>query len=118
MKDVISHIIGWDIYFTNVIKFLEQGKQVPHWGNINEHNRKSVLGRKRLSWEKIYKQFIKASQVFTDKYKSIPDELQEELIWKDKSYTTLKLLQVNIHHYETHLKAIGEVLKKSISDGV
>lgn len=113
LKDVIAHFSGWDKYFTDSLKFLKEGKEIPKWGTINEFNEKSVQLRKTHDWKKIYQEFVKAGQNFIEEYKDIPKELQNKLLWPNKKYTPLKFLKINIDHYENaQLQNIKKLLIK------
>lgn len=100
LKDVIAHFVGWDVEFTNALKSLIKGEKYTYWGKIYEFNDKVVKSSKGKTWDQVLTEFEKSGKDFIDTYNSIPDELMEVKIWKDKIYTPKRILEINIHHYE------------------
>ena len=41
LKDVVSHIIGWDEFFVEILRSLRSKNRVPHWGTMKKFNEKS-----------------------------------------------------------------------------
>ncbi len=62
LKDIIAHLTGWANYQISVIKDLKEGKVPKEPGNIDGFNKKSTETRANLSWDKIYSEFVEASQ--------------------------------------------------------
>lgn len=113
LKDVVAHFAAWDIFFTNCLKLLKAEKEIPYWGSINEFNKEEVERRKDWSWDKVYSEFSKSGDDFIQEYKNLPTNLINQPLWKGKTYTPLKLLNVNIHHYQkAQLVEIKKLLNK------
>ncbi len=113
LKDVLSHFAGWDKFFTEILRLLKEGQDIPHWGNINKFNEKSVGRRKDWSWDEVYDEFVSAGEQFIKEYSDLPEELANSLFWGGKGYTPIKILKVNVHHYEkTQLLEMKKLLRK------
>jgi len=113
LKDIIAHFSAWNWFFTNCFNLLQTGKDIPYWGNINEFNKVEVEKRKNWSWEKTYAELIESGEAFIQAYTALPNKLLDKPFWKGKKYTPLKLLHINIHHYQkAQLVEINRLMKK------
>lgn len=107
LKDVVAHISGWDIAIIDLLKSLKKGK-TPCWiEGVHKFNKRSVEKRKRWSWPKVYKEFVKLGKEIIEGYESVPEELWEKRIWEKRSFTPRKFLEIDIKHYrDDHLPQI------------
>lgn len=113
VKDVIAHFVGWDVEFTNALNALSKGQKYVYWGKMYEFNDKIVKASIDKTWNQICTEFERSGKDFIYIYKSIPDELMDVKIWKDKIYTPKRILEINIHHYEkAQLVQIKKLLAK------
>ncbi len=113
LKEVVAHFTGWDRYFTQAVKLLKQKKTMPFWESVRDFNENSVKRAVRVDWKKIYQEFVKVGDKFIEEYQKIPSELANRLFWKNKKYTPLDFLKINIGHYKNNqTKEIFKLLKK------
>lgn len=113
LKDVIAHFAAWNIFFTDILKKLKGDEPAPYWGNINEFNHTQVNIKRDWSWNKTYNELVKSGEQFIEEYSNTPTSLQNALFWKGKTYTPVKILKVNIHHYQkAQLQEIKKLLKE------
>jgi len=114
LKDMIVHFSGWASY---QIKTLEQFKdsiepKIPQ--NLKTSiNKDLIQERAFLSWDKVYNDFLRTSQLLINKYEGLPKELWEKKIWNGKETTPKEFIQIEINHYKnTHGPQIKTILKK------
>jgi len=113
LKDVISHYSAWDIFFTNCIKALKKEKETPYWRNIDDFNNVEIEKRKKWTWDQAYHELLEAEESFIKEMENLPSDMFDKKIWKKKKYTPLKLLEINIHHYQkAQYQEINKLLKK------
>ena len=113
LQQVVEHFCGWDKYFTRVLTEFGQGEKPEFWNKINEFNEREINKRKGFSWDDTYQEFLQAGENFINVCKNINKNLINKAIWLDKKYTPLKLLQINIRHYQkAQLQEIKKLLRK------
>jgi hypothetical protein len=111
LKDILSHLSGWDKFTIQKINEFLNGK-IPRWEiSIDKFNDLNVTKNKNKPWNEIYDEFVKLSLQNIKSYKIIPTTKHDSLIWKDKKYTPKKFLMIDIDHYKNeHLSKILKVL--------
>ncbi len=114
LKDVVAHINGWDILTIDAIKTFKKGK-FPKWGTtVTEFNKTSVQKRKKWGWDKVFAEFKKLGVQIYKEYGSLPEELWDKKIYKNKSFTPRSFLKIDIHHYvKEHLPIILKISRKT-----
>ena len=113
LKDVVAHISAWDILTIEVIKAFKI-KKSPKWViSIPTFNKVSVSERKEWSWDKVLAEFEKLGIQIYKEYSSLPEELWDKKMYKNKSFTPRSFLKIDIHHYaKEHLPVILKISKK------
>ena len=112
LRDLIAHMSGWMVSATNNVKFLKRGKTPPWVESINEFNKENVERRKNWSWEKAYKELVKASGEFIKEYESLPEELWEKKYWSKRNFTPKRILEIEVKHWRnTHLPQIAKFVE-------
>jgi hypothetical protein len=113
IKDVIAHFIGWDREFTETLLSLKNGTNHTYWGKIYEFNEKTVTASKSKSWNELLNEFRESGSEFIESYVDYPTNLLNTKIWKDKIYTPVRILEINIHHYQkAQFVRINELLER------
>lgn len=114
LKDMMTHLDGWANYQLETLKQFKNGinLEIPH--NLKESiNESFVAERASWVWDRVYDEFLKASQDLINEYESLPERLWEKKIWNDKETTPKEFIQIEISHYEnTHEPQIQRVLKR------
>jgi hypothetical protein len=99
LKDVLAHIIGWDLYGIDCLQSLKDNKQ-PYWhSNIDEFNQEQILKRKNWTWQKLHQEFVSTGEKLIKEYETLPLELWNKRFWPDKRFTPRKFLEIDINHY-------------------
>lgn len=110
IKDMISHINGWDVHTLYVLTTFKLGK-IPQWGEETEaFNKKEVLKRKGWLWDRVYKEFLTLDEQLVQEYTSMPDTLWLKNIWPHRDFTPMKYLEIDIGHFRKH----GEQITKNL----
>lgn len=113
LKDVVAHFIGWDKEFTKILQDFLRGEKHEYWGKICEFNERVVFAAKNKSWQEILNEFKSSGSEFIESYSGYSKELLSTKIWRDKTYTPTKILEINTHHYQkAQLIEIKKLLKK------
>ena len=113
LKDVIAHFVGWDKEFTETLLDYSKGIKHEYWGKMYEFNDRVVNASKNKSWKTIYSGFVKSGSDFIDSYQKVPENHLDTKVWKDKIYTPIRILEINIHHYEkAQLSKIKKLVKE------
>jgi hypothetical protein len=113
LKDVVAHLTGWDQYFVDILISLQAGEEPPYWGNMDKFNEASVQKRRKKPWRAVYDEFVDAGDEFIRCYTQLPTELRDARFWKGRSYTPIRILEIDIHHYAvSHLKPIKKALAR------
>lgn len=111
LKDVLAHLTGWDRYFIDILDALQAGEEPPYWGNMSKFNEASVQKRRESSWEVVFDDFVATGEAFIHCYNQLPAEYREVRFWKGRSYTPVRMLEINIHHYgKSHLPQVKRKL--------
>ncbi|OGY39448.1 MAG: hypothetical protein A2391_01545 [Candidatus Brennerbacteria bacterium RIFOXYB1_FULL_41_13] len=113
LKDVVAHINGWDVLTIEAIKTFKKSR-FPKWGTtVAEFNKISVLKRKKWSWNKVFAEFKKLGVQIHKEYSSLPEELWNKKIYRNRSFTPKTFLKIDIHRYaKEHLPVILKTSKK------
>ena len=113
LKDVVAHFVGWDKEFTMTLHAFQKNEKHEYWGKIYELNEKVVTESKKSSWQKVFNEFKKSGKEFIESYTDFPEDLLNTKVWKDKIYTPIRILEINIHHYQkAQLIQITKLLNK------
>ncbi|MFX0145376.1 MAG: maleylpyruvate isomerase N-terminal domain-containing protein [Candidatus Hodarchaeota archaeon] len=110
LKDLIAHLTGWDRYFVDILDSLQAGEEPPYWGNMTRFNKTSVQKRSASSWEDNYDEFVATGEEFIRRYNQLPVEFRWNRFWRRRSYTPVRILEINIHHYGSHLSQVKRKL--------
>ena len=106
LQCVIAHLSAWDRYFAEMVKLLRAEAEIPYWGDIDKFNEMSVEKCKAWTWDRVYDEFVQAGQAFIDAYSHLEQALWETRFWPQGTVTPLQIVEINIHHYETHREKI------------
>jgi hypothetical protein len=119
IKGVLSHMAGWDSYFTMIVKRLRMGEDVPYWGdhpywgeNMEKRNEALVKERKGKTWGEVRDEFMKAGEDFLEEYSNLGGELWNRRFWGKRNPTPAWVLKHNVEHYEEHREEIGKKLRE------
>lgn len=112
LKDVVAHLTGWDRYFIDILDSLQAGEEPPYWGSMTKFNEASVQKRKETSWEVVLGEFVASGDEFIHRYNQLPAGYWDVRFWKGRSYTPVRILEVNIHHYGSHLPQVKRKLAR------
>jgi hypothetical protein len=110
IKEVVSHISAWDLYFASVLEALFNSKEIDYWGDINSFNTRAILTRRNKTLEELKSELKKAGDKFIKSYLSLNENLLAKKIWKDKKYTPNDLLKIELSHYTSQIKQISKRL--------
>jgi len=113
LKDVMAHVSGWDNATIDLLKKIKKGK-TPEWiGSVYGFNRRSVEKRKKWSWQKVYKEFVRVGREIVGAYESVPKELWEKRVWENRGFTPKKFIKIDIRHYRNeHLPQIMRFVRQ------
>ncbi len=113
IKCVLAHIVGWDTYFTMILRQLRLGKDVPYWGdnpiwgeNMEKRNRGLVKEREGRTWKEVREEFVRASGEFLEEYRHLAEKLWSRRFWVQRNPTPAWVVKHNIEHYKEHLEEI------------
>ena len=106
IKEVITHISAWDIYFTKLLISHVHGKPIDYWGSINDFNAQEVEKRKDMKLDQVINELKLASLKFINTYKQVPKAKLDQKIWPTRSFTPQSILKIQIHHYKSQTKQI------------
>ena len=111
LKQVIAHFAAWDKFFGEVLVGFRNNVCPNHWGNINRFNELNVEKREKLDFNNIYNEFILNGNDLIKEYELIAEEKKKDRIWKRKSFTPIKILQIaTIHYKKGQLKQIQKYI--------
>ena len=111
IKCVLSHIAGWDKYFTMIARLLITGKDVPFRGDkIEQFNQAYVMERENRNWDEVLDEFVHTGEEFINEYSAINDELWNRPFWPQREPTPVWMLNHNKNHYTHHLEEINKKL--------
>lgn len=112
LKDILIHLTGWAKYQTKTLKEVQKGKLLENPANlISLINEDFVAKRKNLSWERIYQNFLAASQKLVEEYRQLPDKFWQKKVYKNKATTVADFIKIEINHYQ---KTHGPQIKKAL----
>ncbi len=116
LKELISHIAGWDdACITSIHAHLVgQEASTPAERGINDYNAQSVLERQELSLDRIQREYEQARQEFIRLVRTMPeDKLNEPFIlpWAEKG-TVKDLVDIFAEHEEEHAREIQALLNR------
>ena len=109
-KEIIAHICGWDLYFTQVLNDFKKNNPSEYWGNIAAFNQKEIEKRKKFSEKELMTELTEVSNKFIEAFQNIGNK-NNLPIWKNKKYTPADLLKIEIHHYESQTKLLKKYFK-------
>lgn len=113
LKDVVAHFTGWDNEFSTTLMAVSVGIKPTYWGKIYVFNEDVVNKSRNKSWGKVFKELEQSGLNFIGCYKNIPEDLLNKKIWNDKIYTPMRIIEINIHHYQkAQLVEINKLLEK------
>jgi hypothetical protein len=113
LKDVVTHLAGWDRYFVDIADALEAGEEPAYWGSKAKFNAASVEKRKDQPWDSVFAEFVTNGEAFIQRYMQIPASMWAARFWNHKSITPVQMLEINIHHYEKdHLVKVKKILAR------
>lgn len=111
LKEILTHIAGWDNCIANNIICIKKNQEPPHYGKVDDFNKNSVEKGRRWNWERAYKEFIKGGELIVREYGSLPEALWDKKFWPTKNSTPRKFLQIVTHHYlRDHLPEIRKTI--------
>ena len=99
LKQLITHIAGWDNCIADNVRYLKEGKEPPFYGTVNDFNAKSVETGKDWSWDKAYQKFIKGGERVIKEYESLESDLWSIPFWAGKNSTPEKFFKIVTKHY-------------------
>jgi hypothetical protein len=112
LKQLISHIGGWDNCIADNVKYLKEDKEPVFYGAVDSFNARSIEEGKNWNWEKAYAEFIAGGERVIKEYETLDPALWDAKFWKTKSSTPEKLLKIVTQHYNhEHLPQLLKYLE-------
>jgi hypothetical protein len=113
IKQILSHISGWDGYFALIALLHGEGKEIPFRGDkIEQWNAIYVNERSSKKWLIILDEFIKTGETFIQSYRNIDAQLWNKPFWLGRQATPDWVVNHNTNHYQSHLNKIHFKLKE------
>lgn len=113
LKQLITHLSGWDNYIANSAKYLKYDQERPFYGSVDEYNAKSVAKGKDWSWIKAYNEFIKGGGRVIKECEKLDDGLWNTMLWINKSSTLEKFIKIQTKHYlHEHLPQVTKYIER------
>lgn len=114
LKDLLAHLTGWNIHQIKALEHLVAGKQFELPKNLkNSINIDFVQERLDRSFEKVYQEFLEASQELVETYENTPSKLWHKPLFDKKQKTPEEFIQIEINHLNnTHGPQIKKALKR------
>ncbi len=113
LKDVLSHIIGWDYHTVRAIEECLQGERPFYfdldWDVLNEEE---VQKRRKLSFNDVLEELEQSHKALFDLVLNVPEDRLTEYHghrWKRYKITPQSMLQAAIDHDFFHAQKIREV---------
>lgn len=107
LKDLLSHLNGWWLHQVEVLEKFKQGAEAERPSDVNGFNELSALARRDLSWEEVYKEFIKTGDDLAREYSALSEGDWKRKIWHDRELTPEGFIGIEIKHLrQTHLPQI------------
>ena len=108
LKQVVSHLIGWDQFLLQSIADYRQNKKPAWYGDIQSFNQHSVSSCSSKIWSEIIAEY---QQVGDNLLKQFQDSaILDQKIWPKKSTTPISFLKTLTHHSQQHLDKIKHQL--------
>jgi len=115
LKQLMTHIAGWDNCIADNVKYLKEGKEPVFYGTVDSFNAKSTDEGKSWNWEKAYKELVKGGERVIKEYETLDPKLWNIQFWKTKSSTPEKFLKIVTRHYNhEHLPQILKCMEEAI----
>lgn len=102
-KDVLSHIVGWEVEVIKQFKAIIINPDVDDNYDIDSFNKTAVESRKHLSWEQVAAE-LKTAQTELSGFLS---NLTQKEIDKEKRF--IEWVNVLINHYIHHAKQLKQL---------
>ena len=116
IKQVLAHISGWDDACIDALRMheLDHSPSIPVIHSLDKYNESSVSCRKRLTYDKILKEWRVTRKILCEIIDGLPEEkfLEPVAVPWGKKITVTKLVDIFSHHDKEHAKDIIEWLKK------
>ncbi len=100
-KDILAHIVGWEVEVLNQFKAFLTNPDVDDNYDINSFNKSAVESRKRFSWDQIVTE-LKSSQTELSSFLS---KLSQKEIDEEKRF--IEWVDVLVNHYTHHAKQLN-----------
>lgn len=112
LKDIVAHLNHWAEHDLMCFKALKEGKE-PYWmPDVDDYNAEGVEIRKNKSWKDVYNEFNSLLGQVINEYETLPNDLWKKKFWKNRKFTPLKFLKVDIDHYKSeHLPRLRKYIK-------
>lgn len=112
LKDVVAHLNHWAEHDLACLKALKKDKE-PFWApDVDEYNNKGVQARKEKNWKDIYGEFNLLLGKVINEYETLPKDLWNRRFWKNREFTPLKFLKIDVDHYKNeHLPQLRKYIK-------
>ena len=102
-KDILSHIVGWEVEVVNQFKAILTNPDVDDNYDIDSFNKIAVESRKHLSWDQIVSE-LKTAQA---KLSSFLSKLTQKEVDEEKRFT--EWVDVLVNHYTHHTKQLKQL---------
>jgi hypothetical protein len=113
LKCVLSHIAGWDAYFTTALRLLRKGEDVPFRGDkIEEWNEAFVKEREGKTWREVRDEFAKTGEDLVKEYTNLTEELRNRRFWPERNPTPAWVVEYSAAHSKEHLEEIRGKLSR------
>ncbi|MFQ6088060.1 MAG: DinB family protein [Candidatus Methanofastidiosia archaeon] len=115
VKDVLSHVVGWDFYTITAIEECLQDK-MPFYFDLNwdKLNEEEVQKRRNLSLKEVLDELEQSHKALLDFVSEFSEDRLTEYHghrWRRYKITPESLLQVTIHHDIFHARKIREAAR-------
>ncbi len=103
VKDVLSHIVGWEVEVVNQFKVFLTNPDVDDHYDIDSFNKSAVESRKHLSWDQIVAE-LKTAQT---ELAGLLSNLTQKVVDEEKRF--IEWVDVLVNHYVHHTKQIKQL---------
>lgn len=111
LKDVISHIIGWEEVSMDKVKAVKNGESTAWIDNVDQQNDKVVNESRSKNWEEVYTDLIRSGEKMIKEYQSLPPALWAKQAGPDPKFNPMRFLERETQHYDKHGREIKDFLK-------
>lgn len=109
LKDVVSHINGWNLMRIQELKDFLSNTPIQKISDFNALNLIFLAERKNFSWEELYKEFCTSLQDLVISFKNLPPDSWDKPIWKGSGMTAKKWLKIDSEHLQNeHLTQLKD----------